>query len=130
MKKETDTRGVGISSSRKSIYLLTTSPTSHIHRFQPLPLAQVQSMDDICGEWVECMGVVVRRYIDFLLLLIPTSLVSVFFQQHPYFLLIILNVFHSCSSTFWQLNFMYLAKIFFTQYKHTYGRLRRPMAAI
>ena len=50
-------------------------------------------MDDNCGEWVECMGVasgngwnlwvwllgvVVRRYIDFLILLIPT-LVSVLF---------------------------------------------------
>ena len=62
-------------------------------------------MDDNCEEWVECMGVasgcgelevgaasgsgwnlwvwllgvVVRRYIDFLILLIPTTLVSVFF---------------------------------------------------
>ena len=26
--------------------------------------------------WVESMGVVVRRYIDFLILLVPTSLVS------------------------------------------------------
>ena len=35
------------------------------------------------------MGVVVRRYIDFLILLIPTPLASVlFFQQHPYFLFI------------------------------------------
>ena len=60
-------------------------------------------MDDNCGEWVQCMGVtsgcgeqemgvasgsgwnlwvwllgvVVRRYIDFLILLIPTPLVSV-----------------------------------------------------
>ena len=35
------------------------------------------------------MGVVVRRYIDFLILLIPTPLVSVLFlQQHPYFLFI------------------------------------------
>ena len=60
-------------------------------------------MDDNCGEWVECMGVasgcdeqeagvasesgwnlwvwllgvVVRRYIDFLIPLIPTPLVSV-----------------------------------------------------
>ena len=30
------------------------------------------------------MGVVVRRYIDFLILLIPTPLVSVLLQQHPY----------------------------------------------
>ena len=35
------------------------------------------------------MGVVVKRYIDFLILLIPTPLVSVLFlKQHPYFLLI------------------------------------------
>ena len=64
-------------------------------------------MDDNCGEWVECMGVasgcgeqevgvasgsgwnlwvwllgvVVRRYIDFLILLIPTRLVSVLFYS-------------------------------------------------
>ena len=42
--------------------------------------------------WVWLLGVVVRRYIDFLILLIPTPLVSAFFlQQHPYFLLIFLN---------------------------------------
>ena len=136
LQKSTDTRGVGISSMRKSIYLCTntTKPSSHTHRFHPLPLAtptscsphplatpihsthstivihtfnlcKVQSMDDNCGEWVECMGVasgcgeqevgvasgsgwnlwvwllsvVVRRYIDFLILLIPTPLVSVLF---------------------------------------------------
>ena len=39
--------------------------------------------------WVWLLGVVVSRYIDFLILLIPTSLVSVLFlQQHPYFLCI------------------------------------------
>ena len=37
--KRTDTRGLGISSMMKSIYLLTTTPTSHTHRFYPLPLA-------------------------------------------------------------------------------------------
>ena len=69
-------------------------------------------MNDNCGEWVECMGVasgcgeqeagvasgsrlnlwvcllgvVVRRYIDFLILLIPTPLVSVlFFSSIPTF---------------------------------------------
>ena len=38
--------------------------------------------------WVWILGVVVRRYIDFLILLIPTPLVSVSFysMQHPYFL--------------------------------------------
>ena len=45
--------------------------------------------------WVWLLGVVVRRYIDFLiLLLIPTPLVTVFFlQQNTYFLLIILKGF-------------------------------------
>ena len=92
--------------------------------------AQVQSMDDNCGEWVECMGVasgcgeqevgvasgsgwnlwvwllgvVLRRYIDFLILLIPTPLVSVLFCI-PTFLFIFLNVFRSCSSTFLKLHF-------------------------
>ena len=50
-------------------HLLLTTPTSHTHTFHPLStivihifnFAQVQSMDDNCGEWVECMGVVSRR---------------------------------------------------------------------
>ena len=47
--------------------------------------------------WVWLLGVVVRRYIDFLILLIPTPLVSVLFlQQHPYFLFIyIITVVHT-----------------------------------
>ena len=78
LQKRTDTRGVGISNMTKSIYLLTTTPNSHIHRFHlhPLPahhthtfhplstivintlnLCKVQSMNDNCGEWVECMCV-------------------------------------------------------------------------
>ena len=32
-----------------------------------------------CGYWVWLLGVVLRRYIDFLILLIPTPLVSVLF---------------------------------------------------
>ena len=36
-------------------------------------------MDDNCTEWVWLLGVVVRRYIDFLILLIPTPLVFVLF---------------------------------------------------
>ena len=123
LPKSTDTRGVGISSMRKSIYLLETTPSSHTHRFHPLPLAtptscsphplatpihsthspQLSSILLTCAklkvwmtivEWVECMGVasgsgwnlwvwllgvVSRRYIDFLILLIPTPLVSVLF---------------------------------------------------
>ena len=48
--------------------------------------------------WVWLLGVVVRRYIDFLILLIPTPLVYIcsFLQQHPYFLFILKNVFRSC----------------------------------
>ena len=76
-------------------------------------------MDDNCGEWVKCMdvasgcgeqevgvasgsgwniwvwlvGVVVRRYIDFLILLIPTPLVSVLFcSSIPNFFSFFLNV--------------------------------------
>ena len=37
--------------------------------------------------WVWLVGVVVRRYIDFLIILIPTPLVYICsFLQHPYFL--------------------------------------------
>ena len=51
--------------------------------------------------WVWLLGVVLRRYIDFLILLIPTPLVSVLFcSSIPTFLFIFLNVFRSCSSTF------------------------------
>ena len=50
--------------------------------------------------WAWLLGVVLRRYIYFLILLIPTPLVSVLLQQHPYFLFIKNNVFHCCSSTF------------------------------
>ena len=43
------------------------------------------------------MGVVVRRYIDFLIiLLIPTPLVlALFLKQHPYFFVHLKNVFCS-----------------------------------
>ena len=126
---------------RKSIHLLTTTPSSHTHRFHPLPLATpascsphplatlihsthspklssilltcakfkvwmtiVESGWNVwvwlvgvvsrrwvwlvgvgkiygCGYWVWLLGVVVRRYIDFLILLIPTPLVSVLFYS-------------------------------------------------
>ena len=59
---------------------------------------------------MESMGVatgcVVRRYIDFLILLIPTPLVSVLFYSYFLFFFFF-NVFHSCSSTFFKLHFMY-----------------------
>ena len=46
------------------------------------------------------MGVVVRRYIDFLILLIPTPLVSVLFAAASLLYVHFKNVFHSFSSTF------------------------------
>ena len=47
--------------------------------------------------WVWLLGVVVRRYIDFLILrTYPySSCICSFLQQHPYFLFILLNVFRS-----------------------------------
>ena len=53
--------------------------------------------------WVWLLGVVVRRYIDFLILLIPTPLVvyiSSFFAAASLLFVHLKNVFHSCSSTF------------------------------
>ena len=145
---------------RKSIYLLTTTPSSHTHRFHPLPLAtptscsphplatpashthtfhplptivihtlnlcKVQSMDDNCGEWVECMGVAsgcgeqevgvasgsgwnlwvwatgcgCKEVYRFTHTTYPySSCICSFLQQHPYFLLK-KKRFHSFSSTF------------------------------
>ena len=153
---------------RKSIYLLKTTPSSHTHRFHPLPLATPTScsphplatpihsthspqLSSILltlhklkvwktivesgwnvwvwlvgvvsrrwvwlvgvggiygfGYWVWLLGVVLRRYIDFLILLIPTPLVSVLFcSSIPTFLFIFKNVFRSCSSTFLKLHFRY-----------------------
>ena len=44
--------------------------------------------------YVWLVGVVVRRYTDFLILLFPTPLVlALFLQQHPYFFVHFKNVF-------------------------------------
>ena len=50
--------------------------------------------------WIWLLGVVVMRYIDFLILLIHTPLVSVLFCSILTFLFILKNVFRSCSSIF------------------------------
>ena len=84
LPKGADTRGVGISNMKKSTlqphplatpidstHLLLTTPSSHTHKFQPLStivihtlnLCKVKSMDDNCGEWVECMGMISRRWV-------------------------------------------------------------------
>ena len=63
------------------------------------------------------VGVVVRRYIDFLTLLIPTPLVSALFCSSILtflFMFFVLVPVHFCN----------LFNNFFTQYKQTYGRLR------
>ena len=66
--------------------------------------------------WVWLLGVVVRRYIDFLILLIPTPLVYIcsLLQQHPYFLFILLNVFTSRGD---YVNLRYIAIL----YTHSIG---------
>ena len=95
-------------------------------------------MDDNSGEWVECMGVasgsgwnlcvwllgvVVRRYIDFLILHIPTPLVSVLFCSS-------IPTFCSLKKCFLFLfKYVFVIKFyalnnFFMQYKHTYGQLQ------
>ena len=155
---------------RKSIYLLTTTPSSHTHRFHPLPLATPTScsphpyipptlhnchpyfelcMDDNCGEWVECngvasgcgeqevgvasgsgwnlwvwlLGVVVRRYIDFLILYLSLLLLYLFFFTAASLLFVHLkNVFHSCSSTL-KKNFFNVLN-FFLRSINTYRQLR------
>ena len=73
--------------------------------------------------WVWLLGVVVRRYIDFLILLILTPLVFVlFYSSIPTFC-----SFFKCFSFLFQYFFkikFYVLNNFFTQYKHTYRQLR------
>ena len=75
-------------------------------------------MDDNCGEWVECMGVVSRRWVwvesmgvyvasgcdckdvYFLILFILTPLVSALFAVGSLLFVHKKNFFRSCSSTF------------------------------
>ena len=120
-----------------------------------LNFAQVQSMDGNCGEWVECMGVasgcgeqeagvasgsgwnlwvwllgvVVRRYIDFLILLIPTPLISVLFTAASLLFVHLKKYFSFLFQYFFVITF-YVLNNFFTQYKHTTGNYGHPMAAI
>ena len=78
--------------------------------------------------WVWLLGVVVRRYIDFLILLIPTPLVSVLFCSS-----IDIRTFCSLKKIFFVLVpvlfviTFYVLNNFFTQYKGNYGH---PTAAI
>ena len=47
--------------------------------------------------WVWLVGVVVRRYIHFLISYPYSSCICSFLQQHPHFLFIFKNIFRSCS---------------------------------
>ena len=53
-----------MSCAKYYIFILYNIPyilvTIIIHRYI---YSKVQSMDDNCGEWVECMGVVSRRWV-------------------------------------------------------------------
>ena len=146
---------------RKSIYLLTTTPTRHTHLLLTTPIdfthshwphqLKVQSMDDNCREWVECvgvasrcgeqeagvasrsgwnlwvwlLGVVVRRYIDFLILLIPTPLVSVLFCSSIPTFCSFLKCFSFLFQYFFVIKF-YVLNFFFTQYKHIWTTTSIP----
>ena len=57
--------------------------------------------------WVWLLGVVLRRYIDFLILLIPTPLVYIctFLQQHPYFFVHFLKCFSFLFQYFFKITF-------------------------
>ena len=76
-----------------------------------------------CGYWVWLLGVVVRRYIDFLILLTLLLLYLFFFTAAFLLFVHLKNVFRSCSSTFCIITTFYVLNIFFAQYKHTYGQL-------
>ena len=73
--------------------------------------------------WVWLVGVVVRRYIDFLILLIPTPLVSVLFAAASLLFVHLKKCFSFLFQYFFVIKF-YLLNNFCAQYKHIYGRLR------
>ena len=70
------------------------------------------------------MGVVVRRYIDFLILLIPTPLVSVLFYSSILLLFVHLKKCFSFLFQYFLFITFYVLNNFFAQYKHTYRQLR------
>ena len=73
--------------------------------------------------WVWLLGVVVRRHIDFLILLIPTPLVSVLFYSIIPTFCSLKNFFFVLVPVLFVITFYVLNK-FFSQYKHTYGQLQ------
>ena len=75
--------------------------------------------------WVWLLGVVVWRYINFVILLIPTPLVSVLFTAASLLFVRLKKCFSFLVQCFLVITF-YVLNNFFTQYiyKHTYGQLR------
>ena len=79
--------------------------------------------------WVWLLGVVVRRYSDFLILLIPTPLVSVLFYSSIPTFCSFLKCFSFLFQYFFKLHFMY--KIIFSHSINTHtGNYGRPTASI
>ena len=73
--------------------------------------------------WVWLLGVVVRRYIDSLKLLIPTPLVSVLFYSSILTFCSLKKCFSFLFQYFLVIKF-YVLNIFFAQYKHTYRQIQ------
>ena len=70
--------------------------------------------------WVESMGVVVKRYIDILILLIQLLLYLFFFEAASLlFVHLKIKIIRFCFG-----NFCVFLMYFFAQCKHTYGQLR------
>ena len=92
---------------RKSIYLLTTTPTHSTIVIHTLNFAQVKSMDDNCGEWVWLVGVGgiygcgCKEVYRFPHITIPTPLVSAFFAAAS----LLFVHFNSYSKTFFVIKF-------------------------
>ena len=72
--------------------------------------------------WVWLLGVVVRRYIDFLILLIPALVSVLFYSSIPTFCSF-KKMFFVLVPVLFKITF-YVLNIFFVQYKHTYRQLR------
>ena len=72
--------------------------------------------------WLWLLGVGVRRYIDFFILLIPTHLVSVLFAAASLLFVHFIKCFSFMFQYFFVITFMY--KIIFSLSQHKYRQLR------
>ena len=80
--------------------------------------------------WVWLLGVVVRRYIDFLILLIPTPLVSVIFYSSIPTFCSFKKMFFVLVPVLFKITF-YVLNFFFPRSINTHtGNYRRPTASI